>query len=385
MSGSHLDLERDFGRFDILQLVRTLLRPPHPGAAPLEPERAVRFRADLASRFPGSNASELKVLEHWTRITTPDFCVGSVLGPLPEAFLEWMRDLERAGACGMRDFLDVFNHRVNVLRFRMRATFEPGLHNGRPEETLQADWLGALMGVGSQAQASQIPLRQRHWLGIGGLLANNRRSAAAVVQVLSAHLRCPVRLQSLVPQWQPFGHANEHRLGQRRLAADTWLGRSLWDVQAAVRVVLGPLPYSAMIALLPPLPAPAPQPPAPAGPASARDLQRAWRGRQLAMAQGLAPQDPSPHEALVGLLRLMLDRRQDVQLRIELAERQVPPSLLTAAPPAGSAGLRLGQTAWLKARRRGRDGPLRRGARTRLRLVRLAIPAFPALPAPEAP
>lgn len=378
MSGtSHLDLQRDFGRFDLLQLVRTLLRrgPAHPRTP--HPDRALRFRADLGAAFPGSNATGLDLHEDRASITTPDFCVGSVLGPLPEAFLEWVRDLDRAGQSGMRDFLDLFNHRINLLRYRVRAELEPGLHNGPPEHTIEAQWLAALMGVGSQAHASQIPLRTRSWLGIGELLANNRHSADAVVQVVSAWLRCPVRLEPLVPQWRAIGFENEQGLGHRRLGYDAWIGRSLWDVQGAIRLVAGPLPFRDVIALLSPARPPAsPEAVAP-GPAGARDLQRRWRGRQLAMAAGDASQAPSSYEALAALLRLMLDRRQDVDLRLVVPEREIPPSLLTAAPPAGQAGLVLGRTAWLKARRRGRDGPQRRGPRARLRVVRLALPAFP--------
>jgi len=373
----YLDLQQDFGRFDLLQLVRTLLRTAAGEGRTPHPDRVLRFRADLGAAFPGSNATALDLQEDRASITTPDFCVGSVLGPLPEAFLEWMRDLERAGQSGMRDFLDLFNHRINLLRYRVRSELEPGLHNGPPEHTLEGHWLAALMGIGSQAHASQIPLRTRAWLGIGELLANNRRSADAVVQVVSAYLRCPVRLEPLVPQWRPIGFENEQGLGHRRLGVDAWVGRSVWDVQGAIRLFAGPLGFRDVIALLPPAHPPVRTEAVAADPLCARDLQRRWRGRQLAMAGGDASQAPTPHEALSSLLRLLLDRRQDVDLRLAVREREIPPSLLTATPAAGQAGLLLGRTAWLKARRRGRDGPPRRGPRARLRVVRLALPAFP--------
>ncbi len=394
-------LEERLRRCDFLQLVRTLLRPHEAGHPPRKLDRAVSFRADLGAAFPGRNATALEEIGGaqdigpWSlipaadaryvrpnrprvRITTPDFCVGSVLGPLPEAFLEWMRDLERAGNHGMRDFLDVFNHRINALRYYTRSTFEPGLNNLPPERTLQAEWLGSLMGVGSEDAAGQIPLRERNWLGIGELLANNRRSAAGVEQVLAAHLRCPVRLTPLVPVWRPLGKDNEHALGARRLGIDSLLGRSLWDVQAAIKLDIGPVDYAGMAALLPPLPVrPADLVPAtPQGDEpSARDLQRQWRAQQVAVASGQQPRVADGHEALAALVRLMLDRRHDARLDIHIPERGVPPSLLTTFPAPGLGGLRLGQTAWLKSR--SRSGRVRRGPAGRMRTVSLEVTAHP--------
>lgn len=390
-------LEQQFQKFDFLQLVRVLLRPPRADAPPLLPDQVLRFRADLGAAFPGHNASALDWLpavpapddialdappRQLMQVSTPDFCVGSVLGPLPEAFLEWMRDLERVGNVGMRDFLDLFNHRINVLRYRVRAEFEPGLNNQVPERTLQAQWLGALMGVGSDGAASQLPLRERNWLGIGELLANNRRSAAGVVQVLGAHLRCPVQLVPLMPAWRLLGERNEQALGQRRLGQDSLLGRSLWDVQAGVRLNVGPISYAVMVGLLPPTPdqaAPASREGAPsaAAPPSARELMRQWRTEQDALACGATAQASAGHAALAALVRLMLDRRHDAQLHIRVPERDIPPSTLTAQPAPGLAGLRLGQTAWLKSRRRPGQTRARRGARTRLRTVRLSVDAYP--------
>ncbi len=353
-------LDDQFGKFDFLQLVRVHLRPREPGAPPLLPDEALRFRADLAAGFPGRNASALAwLLPHEPRgvagraaiaaglaplpprllqITTPDFCVGSVLGPLPEAFLEWMRDLDRAGHSGMRAFLDVFNHRLNVLRYNVRAQFEPGLNNDVPARTLQAQWLASFMGVGSTDAASQIPLAPRHWLGIGEFLANTRHSAAGVVHVLRAHMGCPVTLVPLVAAWRPIEPGDRQPLGMGRLGQDTLLGHSVWDVQASVRIEAGPLPFDCALTLLPALPVP--------GDAGAG------------------------FNALTALVRLMLDRRHDAVVEIRVPEQTIPQSHLVSAPvPGGPAGLRLGQTAWLKAR-------MKRGARSRQRMVRLQVPAF---------
>jgi type VI secretion system protein ImpH len=371
MTTDALALQENFGRYDLLQLVRVMSRPIKAGAAPRRPDEVVKFRADLGAEFPGRNATALEPAVHEggpMRLTTPDFCVGSVIGPLPEAFLEWVRDLDRLGNRAMRNFLDLFNHRFNVLRYDARAAFEPGLDNQPPARTLRAMWLAALIGIGNESLASQIPLAERNWLGIGELLANNRHTVPSVERVLAAYLDCPVRLEPLVPEWRPLGHTNEHALGTRRLGEDTLLGRSLWDVQSAVRLHIGPMDYERMIGLLPS------QAPAqvPTTAPSARNLQRKWRDRQLGFIKGESSAHVPPSEALVALVHLMLDRRHNAILHIHVREATIPASVLDSHPPHGNAGLRLGQTAWLK-QHAGGDA-------SAFRSVRIEVPSHPEPP-----
>jgi type VI secretion system protein ImpH len=321
-------LAHHFGEFNYLQMIRLWLRQP--GRKPAKLRDSVRFNAELEAGFPSSEATRVQFMDEFDKpqsleilnITTPDFCIGSELGPLPEPFLEWMRDLDRAGQPTMKNFLDLFNNRLNQLRYETRAQFEPGLNNHAPERTQIAEHLRALMGVGSKEQADQIHMSPKQWLGMGDLLGNSRRSAAGVIQVLSTVLKCPVRLVPLVGTWRTIDHADQHRLGQRRLGVDSLLGRSTWDHQARVRLVIGPISYSQLIDLLPP---------APSTSTSAKRF-----------------------DEVRSLLRLLLNRRHDVEMELSVDASTVPLSRVQAANHKSEArpayaGLRLGLTAWLKS------------------------------------
>ena len=341
-------LEARFGEFNLLQMVRLWLRQSD---APMH--QVVRFMADLDAAFPGRAASAVAVAVDdadvaTLTVTTPDFCVGSALGPLPEPFLEWMRDLKSAGQTAMQDFMDVFNNRINLLRYQIRADLDLGLNNREPEHTELAGYLGALLGVNDLEQANQIPLPPRCWLAMGDMLANSRHCAAAVTQLLSAQLDCPVRLEPMVGAWRPIELADQHRLGQggRRLGLDTLLGRSAWDGAARVRLHIGPISYAQMVTLLPPLHTHGPA----HEPITVRAVQRAWR-LQATHAQA-SPSHP-PFEQLQGLVRLLLDRRHDVEIVLLLdADACWLEPLGSSAPssngPSGQAGMRLGQTARLQ-------------------------------------
>lgn len=318
---AHLPPEQ-LRQFDPLQLVRLWLQ----ATGPSRKDKSVSFRADLGAAFPGRPLCRVTVESQGERLRleTPDFCVASALGPLPEPFVEWLREQDADGHGAMRAFLDLFNHRLHLLRYGMRAEFEPGLNSEPPARTPLASFLAALMGMRDGQALARVPLPERSWLGIGGLLCGARRSAAALAQVLQAHLGCPVRVEQLVGNWRPIEAQDTHRLGQggRRLGQDTLLGSKVWDAQGRVRLHIGPLPFALARRLLPP---------------------------DTPHASSADAADPagSLHTAFTALVHLMLDRRQDAEVHIQVQPQTVDAS---RARSSGGPGLRLGQTGWLQSR-----------------------------------
>lgn len=322
-----------YARFNVFQLVRLLQHQPG-GTWPLEAR--LRFRADLRASFPGhevtrlARAKSMPDFRHQTRfgkkmptrieLLTPNYCVASELGPLPEPFLEWVRDQERVGGHAMATFLDVFNQRVHVLRHELKVRALRALDPALPAQTRYAFQLAALMGVSLPAQQKQIPLPMRAWLGLSGLLIDTRKSAAVVTQILSAYLGVHCRLQTLVGRWRDIVDADRIALGRKQhaLGQQSLLGRRTWDVHASVRLYVGRMSYDALCALLP---------------------LRATRSDDV--------QPASAHRGLVAMIRMLLDRRFDCEVELSVDSATVPPSRLSLPWLRGGLGLRLGQTAWL--------------------------------------
>lgn len=347
-------LARQFRQFDPLQLVRLWLRLSDRDGGP-QADSGLRFRAELGAGFPGCPISRVEVesigpvvdaaeAAHSEReqlcISTADFCIGSALGPLPEPYLEWVREQESAGHTATRDFLDLFNHRINLLRWRMRAEFEPGLNNLPPEQTALADQIAALMGLSDASGRLELHVPRRSWLGIGGLLSGARRSAPGLRQVLAAHLGCPVSVEPLVGTWRDIEPQDQQRLGlgERRLGQDSLLGSRVWDTERRVRLHIGPLDFAQARALLPP---------------------RAWRSALLLVTEPPEPVraegEGSLYAALTSLVGLMLGHHLDAEVSISVRSHTVPPSRVVSRPGHvpwrhPQAGLRLGQTAWLQRR-----------------------------------
>lgn len=372
-----------YGRFDAFQLVR-LLRHRSGGQWPLAAR--VRFRAELDAAFPGHEISRLRLippmpefrllargeatLPQRLELRTANYCLASELGPLPQPFLDWVRDQERIGGHAMAAFFDVFNQRIHVLRHELKQATVRALDDAPPARTRHAAYLAAVIGMGQPALQQQIPLPPRAWLGLAGLLMDRRRSAAVVAQVMSAYLGVPCTLRSLVGQWRPIEEDDRLMLGKsaHRLGQDTLLGRSTWDARSAVELEVAPQPYAACCALMPLRPAPglvrdrADDAADDTVGDAAGNLTGSLAGSMGGHAQpGAAPHStptppqastrpalPSPaHLGLVAMLRLLLDRRFDCRVVLHVDPDTAQPSRLSAEDAQGGLGLRLSHTARL--------------------------------------
>lgn len=296
--------------FDYYQLVRLLLAEHDAAGAPRDAlDACVRFGADLSAAFPGREVASLREQggTRPVRLGTNNYCVAGVLGPLPEPFIEWLRERVRDGDDAMLRFLDLFNHRLNTLRYALKSRFNPGLNNHHPQDTDNAVYLAATIGLFQPGFADQLPVPRRALLAVAGLLSDQRRSAAMIGQVLGLLMDMPVRVEQLVGGWLPIEAEQHIALGRAnsRLGGETPLGRRFWDPQGRIALHLGPLPYARFCALLP--------------------------GGAL-------------HARFKALVRHLTDRQVDCRICLTLAPATLPPRRLSAHPDA--ATMRLGYTAW---------------------------------------
>lgn len=351
---------------NVYQLMRLLLIGQDP-SWPID--KRLRFRADLSAAFPAhefskvtlrkntspnlahsdaandgstsKNASNGQVID----ISTANYCISSILGPLPEPFTEWVRDLERARNPAMADFLNIFNQRLNVLRYKLKAANTIGLNSVPPAETGQAHALAALMGLGQPKLANQVPLPPRAWLGMAGLLSNTRKCASTVTQVLAlflqdscagtapanrSNVQTKVTLKPLVGAWQQIEQEDRIALGHKNqtLGRRSVIGKRVWDQQARVKLCIGPISYQRLCQLLPPN----------------RTEQRAASHADHNIASGKA----TPFQSFIGLLQLLLDGLVDCEIEFDIDSASIPATRSLAYSMDGKkTGMRLGQTAWL--------------------------------------
>ncbi len=334
-------LLQQYGDFNTFQLMRLLLSDTERS---LPIGQRLRFRADLSAAFPIREFTQVKLLApaandtqaagQPVEIRTANFCVASVTGPLPEPFTEWVRELSAQRETAMADFFDMFNQRANLVRYQFKQALTPGLNDKAPGETEMAHCLASLVGLANANLAAQVPLPARGWLGIAGLLANRRKQASTIVDVLSVALGAKVSLTEYVGAWLDIDERERCALGRRnhRLGQTCVVGRRVWDQHARLRLDIHAVDYDALRRLLPPLPS---QPPAASGKADPRHAGHDAAGE-------------SDYAMLSGLVKLLVDRLADCEIVLHVKTDSIAPRPLPQpARRDDFTSMRLGHSAWL--------------------------------------
>ncbi|MDX1546465.1 MAG: type VI secretion system baseplate subunit TssG, partial [Rhodothermales bacterium] len=331
-------------RFDFFQAVR-LIEKMFPEAARLgetaEPHReAVRFTslADLA--FPAADVGGIARAGAGDGAAGPPVTMrvnfmglAGHLGPLPEPYTEALleqethRDARGERITAFRDFLDIFNHRLVSLLYRVRKQHHIGLDLRPPEQSHAAQYLYALMGLATPGLRGRMAVEDRVLLSYAGLLSQKPRSAAGLETLLRHHFGVPVRLEQFVGRWRGLsddqltriaapGAAAGRRAGVRaplrpagrpaqnnRLGRDAVLGSRVWQQASRFALHLGPLALPDFLDFLP---------------------------------------GGTAHRALGELTRFYVNQDAAFRFVLRLAPGEVPPARLGSV-----LGPRLGWTSWL--------------------------------------
>jgi type VI secretion system protein ImpH len=188
-------------------------------------------------------------------------------GPLPHVFTELIQQRVAAGDPTMRDFLEIFNHRLISLLHRARKKHRIALDSRLPEDRsgglarLLRDAMG-LPEAPAARRADKAPRARRHrdpWqppLRYAGLLAGHTRSMAGLEAMLADYFKVPVRGTQLLGRWIRIEERDTTVLSasagrNHRLGIDTVVGGRLWDQMGRIELSIGPLTLERLRDFLP--------------------------------------------------------------------------------------------------------------------------------------
>ena len=287
----HEQLRRHPYDWDFFQAVRVLARLFPERALPggdADPEQeVVRFRMHLSLSFPPSDIAQLRPGsgDEPAVMTVAFMGLAGHGGPLPRYYTELLLDRVRQRDYALRDFLDLFNHRLVSLFYRgwekyrfwigyESAELELRQKSGetarrvyqtdqRPRVDRFSQALLELAGLGA------APLRFRRGTAANerrtsiddetvrfyvGLLAQQHRPAAGLENILISYFRVPAHVEQFVGQWlqlEPEQQTALSDLQPARLGVDTVVGERFWDRQGRFRLQLGPLTFAQFEDFLP--------------------------------------------------------------------------------------------------------------------------------------
>ncbi len=254
-------LEKEPFCFQFFQAVRLL--------ALMEPDRQVvgrfsnpknevaRFTANPSVAFPASQIQELeRDSEGQVRMQVNFMGMTGPSGVLPlmysDLVLERLRQRDRT----LRDFLDVFNHRMVSLFYQAWEKYRFTIPYERGELDPFSHHVLALLGLGTPGLQDRQDVSDDSLLFYSGLLAPHTRSATALKQVLADYFEVPVEVEQFVGAWYPIDEDSQCSMSEtsdysEQLGFGAIVGDEIWDQQTRVRIQLGPLSLERYMDFLP--------------------------------------------------------------------------------------------------------------------------------------
>jgi len=255
-----LEKARRAGFRALLVLLERLLGPgARVGTEAAPGEERLRFRHDPALEFSASDVTSVRRAElpgdpgdftsrprEVLEITSAFLGLTGAVSPLPGYLAEEVVQ-EDADHPHLRDFLDLFHHRVLSLFRRAQARCDyPATYRSDGADAWSRRVL-ALLGV-DVPPGTPPPAAAWRLLRYAPFLAERSLTAEAVEAALEDGLAealdgARVRVEQFAGAWVDIGPGERCQLGRAgsRLSRDLLLGRRVFDRAGKYRVVLGPL------------------------------------------------------------------------------------------------------------------------------------------------
>ncbi len=183
-------------------------------------------------------------------------------GALPRHYTSLLIERIREKDHALRDFLDLFHHRVISLfyrawqKYRFPIARERAAHAGpdaaSDDEDLFTQCLYALIGLGTPAVRRRMEFDDDAFLFYAGQFARHPRSAVSLKCILEDYFEMPVEVIQFQGQWLYLDPGDQSSLPcpqwpeglNAQLGNGAIAGRRVWDVQGKFRVRFGPLSYA---------------------------------------------------------------------------------------------------------------------------------------------
>jgi type VI secretion system protein ImpH len=316
--------------FEFFQAVR-LFERISPGRGPVgrwvTPSKEVlRFCAHASLPFPASRIQRVdwpteagqapRMVINFMGLTGP-------AGVLPLYYTAMIVDRLRSKDHGLREFLDIFNHRMVSLFYQAWEKYRFAIAYERRERDRFSHHLMDLIGLGTIGLDHRLAVRDDSLLYYAGLLALQSRSAAALQRILWDYFDVPVEIEQFVGAWHGLEESNlclfesstdgKSGSASEQLGSGAIVGDEIWNQQSGVRIKMGPLGLATYLDFLP---------------------------------SGTA------HEPLKSLAKFVSRGEIDFEVQLILKKDEVPACELGIGEAAAP---RLGWTSWAKTKPMGLD------------------------------
>lgn len=219
---------------------------------------SVRFVSAGGGAFP---ASAIQDVERGTEIeatyTVDVNAIGlsAINGPVPAPYTDLIRQRSAKGDHALRDFLDIFNHRLIRLLLDIRRKNFFTIHSENPSSNPFDSYLKSILGLGTPWIGDRLGNTRRTLSNYCGIAGREVRSGHGLERILNDHLGLEVRIKPFKGGWYPIEEDDQTVIGRsgrnQCLGKGTVLGRRVWAQDWKFSLDVGPCPWPRFDSLLP--------------------------------------------------------------------------------------------------------------------------------------
>jgi len=218
----------------------------------------VRFSSRAGVDFPAGDIEEISPPAgegEPARMSVNIMGLAGAMGPLPAVYTELILERVWKKDTALRDFLDIFNHRLVSMLYRVRKTCRLGFDFKSPEHSNVARYLFSLMGLGTAGLQHRMHVPDRALLFYAAHFARQGRSMAGLDSLLSDYFDVKIRGRQFKGQWHRIADDQITMIGisgQNQVLGDTaTIGSKVWDQQGKFELQVGPLNAEELLLFLP--------------------------------------------------------------------------------------------------------------------------------------
>ncbi|WKE65735.1 type VI secretion system baseplate subunit TssG [Gallaecimonas kandeliae] len=212
----------------------------------------VRFKTSQHMGFAGQDIAQARFDRNDQGLVTAELAVNTLgltgaRGALPSHYTELVLTQLKDKAPELKDFLDIFNHRLLSLFYRAWEKTQPAVHQEREQQDIFTTLLRTLTGA------------DQHWqLLYGGAQARQACSGQTLCRALRHLTGMAVTLKPLVGGWKPVAAEEQSALpsrraplGQHARLGEAMVGSRAWVADQGIALCFHPKDGKALAELLP--------------------------------------------------------------------------------------------------------------------------------------
>lgn len=235
------------------------------GATGEPSKEALRFHSTLSLAFPTTDIDSLRDNDypsgHPPHARPPYsmlinfLSLAGALGPLPAPFAELILQRASRKDTAARDFLDIFNHRIVSIAYRIKKQHQIGLGVNEPIADHATRALFSLVGLSPAIFQKETLSYYSHILHCAGAFVKQVRSMTDLLAILRHQFRVPFEGIQLTGGYYPLEEEDQTAIGpsgkNRLLGQSAMIGTRVWDQTASFEIRVGPLKREAFLEFLP--------------------------------------------------------------------------------------------------------------------------------------